>query len=57
MKKSIFIACFALMFANITEAQKVSRYEGTLILPSDLVQMKPFLAPTRDNKGEGFYDY
>ena len=54
MKKSILIACIALMCANIAQAQKTTRYEGAMALPSDLLQMSPFLA---NNKGEGYYDY
>lgn len=54
MKKSILFACIALMCANIAQAQKTTRYEGAMALPSDLLQMSPFLA---NNKGEGYYDY
>ncbi len=57
MKKSVLIACLALMCANIAQAQKTTRYEGVMIIPKDLVQMRQFLPYISDDKGEGYYDY
>lgn len=57
MRKTIIIACVAILFSNIAVAQKINRYEGVMVLPTDLSRMQQFLLDNTNNRGEGFYDY
>jgi len=55
MKKTGIILCLAIM-ASIVNAQSVKRYEGTMMLPSDLDQVKGIVNEYQVG-GTGYYDY
>lgn len=56
MKRTLFIVCFAMIIANIANAQKIQRYEGEMRLPSDLKEFESLIEGF-NKVGAGSYEY
>ena len=56
MKKKLFIACFAIFFANSVSSQIIHHYEGNIKLPEDLHEFGGFIDGFNPI-GKGSYEY
>lgn len=53
----VVTACLAFMVATPVAAQKTVRYDGVMIMPGDLDQMRQLMSVSVGDRGDGYYDY